>query len=735
MRNGRRDWLAGVGRLAVRVRWAIVATAVALAGAGAVYSIDVPDHLVDGGYYPPSAESAQVDRILSSDFKAGTPDLVLVARTDGSVDDPAVVAAGQQLTERLQRSAGVVYAQSYWTTGLPSLRGDDGRTAIVAALLSGSENDALNRAKKLVPSVTGDIGPLHVRATGLAEVDREIQQQSEDDLRKAEILATPAVAIILLLVFGSVVSASLVLVVGALSVVGTLAALKLLASFTSVSIFSMNLTTALSFGLAVDYSLFVVTRYREELDRGRSVSEAVSVAMGTAGRTVLFSALTVALAVSALIVFPLYFLSSLGYAAVAVIVLSAVSALLVLPAILGILGPRVNSLNLLRPLGVTGRTYEESRLWRWLARRVMRRPIVVGGVVAAFLLVLAYPFAHAQFGVNDERVLPLGSQAHLAGDEIRTHFAIGEIQPVEVVLQGASAASEAQAIDDYAKRLSALGHVQRVDAATGSYENGQQVSGPLPTSARFAAAAGTWLSVVPDTAPDSAAGERLERDVRSLAAPFPKLVGGLAGTQVDSKAAVSDRVPVAALVILLSMSTLLFLFSGSLLVPIKAMLLSLLSLTATFGAMVFIFQDGHLRWLVGDFTATGQLEMTIPVLVFCLAFGLSMDYEVFLVARIREEYHASGDNTRAVVSGLARTGRLFSAAALAVASVMIVLATSGNVLVKLTGTGIAIAILMDASLVRGVLVPSFMRLAGRANWWAPGPLRWFQARFGIQEAV
>ena len=733
------DWLAGLGLVIVRLRWVIVALAVAAAGAAGAYGVDVTNHLVDGGYYPPSAESAQVDRVLSSDFNAGTPDLVLVAEVDsGTVDDPAAIAAGRDLTERLRTSSGVVYAQSYWTTGLDSLRGERGRSALVAVLLSGSENDALERAKTLVPSVTGTQGPLHVRATGLAEVDREIQKQSEEDLRKAEILATPVVMVILLLVFGSAISASLVLVVGAASVVGTLAVLKLLASYTNVSIFSLNLTTALSFGLAVDYSLFIVTRFREELDRGRPTRDAVAVAMGTAGRTVLFSALTVALAVSALIVFPLYFLSSLGYAAVAVVLLSAAAALLILPAILAILGPNVNRFNLLRPLGVTGRTYLPSRLWHWLAENVMHHPIVIGGLVTVLLLVLAYPFAHAQFGVNDERVLPLDSEAHLAGDVLRSQYAIGEIQPVEVVLQGVSVTADAARIDDYARRVSALDHVLRVDAVTGSYTHGQQLNGPVPQSARFAgssASAGTWLAVVPDTAPDSAAGERLERDVRALQAPSHRLVGGLAGTQVDSKTAVSDRVPMAALVILISMSVLLFLFSGSLLVPIKAMLLTLLSLTATFGAMVFIFQDGHLRQVVGDFTATGQIEMTIPVLVFCLAFGLSMDYEVFLVARIREEWHNSGDNTHAVVSGLSRTGRLFTAAALAVASVMIVLATSGNVLVKLTGTGIAIAVLMDASLVRGVLVPAFMRLAGRANWWAPGPLRRFQARFGFQEAT
>jgi RND superfamily putative drug exporter len=689
-----------LGRLVVRVRVPIVVVAALATGAAGLYGAGVAGKLVDGGYYPPSAESAQVDAILARDFGAGTPNLVLVAQSDRSVDAPDVVAAGRRLTARLQREPGVVYALSYWTDGSGSLRSDDGRTALVAVLLAGSENDALNRARTLVPSATGAQGPLRVRATGRAEVDLEVQRQSEDDLRRAELLAAPAVAIILLLVFGSVVAAVLPLVVGALSVAGTLALLRLLASFTPVSLFSLNLTTALSFGLAVDYSLLIVSRYREELDRGRSAPDAVAVAMRTAGRTVLFSAVTVALAVSGLLVFPLYFLRSLGVAAVAVVLLSALSALVVLPAVLAMLGPRVNRLNPLRPLGVTGRTYGESRLWRWLALSATRRPVVLGGLVAAVLLVLALPFAHARFGVNDERALPAESQAHLAGDVLRAHFTAGAISPVEVVVP---AGADAVAIDDYVSRLSGLRHVAAVE--------------------RFDAPAGTRLAVAPDADPSSPAGEQLVHDARSLGAPFRRLVGGLAATQVDSRAAISDRLPMAAVLIVVSMAALLLLFSGSPLVAVKAIALSLLSLTATFGAMVFVFQDGHLRWLVGDFTATGQLEMTVPVLVSCLAFGLSMDYEVFLVARIREEYEASRDNTRAVVTGLARTGRLFSAAALAVASVMISLATSGNVLVKLTGTGLAVAVLMDAGLVRGVLVPAFMQLAGGANWWAPAPWR------------
>jgi putative drug exporter of the RND superfamily len=681
-----------LGRLVVGVRVPIVATALLLTAAGALYGGGAAAELVDGGYTPPDAESARASAILARDFGAGTPDLVLVAQSDRSVDAPDAVAAGLRLTARLRREPGVISVRSYWTGGPSWLRSDDGRAALVAVVLAGSENDALNRARALVPSVTGVQGPLRVRATGQAEVDREVQQQSEEDLRRAELLAAPAVAIILLLAFGSVVAAALPLVVGAVSVAGTLALLRLLAAATPVSLFAMNVATALSFGLAVDYGLLIVSRFREELDRGQPVPEALGATLRTAGRTVLFSALTVALAAGGLLVFPLYFLRSLGWAAVAVVLFSALAALLVLPAVLALLGGRVGRLNPLRPLGVSGRTYAESKWWRWLALRATRRPVVLGGLVTAVLVLLAAPLAHARFALDDERVLPADAQAHLAGDAIRAHFPAAALAPVEVVVPGGASG-------DYARQLARLPGVARVE--------------------RVDAPAGTWFALVPAADPGSPAAERLVHDVRSQSTPPRPLVGGLAAAQVDVRAAIADRLPQAAALILGGMALLLLLLSGSPLVAIKAIALSLLSLAATCGALVFVFQDGHLRGLAGDFTVTGQLDIAVPILVACLAFGLSVDYEVFLVARIREEYAASGDNTRAVVTGLARTGRLFSAAALAVATVMIALATSANALLEFTGAGLALAVLMDAALVRGVLVPAFMRLAGGANWWAP----------------
>jgi RND superfamily putative drug exporter len=683
----------------------------------------VAARLVDGGYYPSSAESARVEAVLAADFHAGTPNLVLVAQADSSVDDPAVQAAGRRLTADLAAASGVVYAVSYWTAGLPALRGSDGRSAIVAVLLAGDENTALQRARALLPAVTHRDGGLRVFATGLAEVDAEIQQQSEADLRRAELVAAPVTALILLAVFGSAVAAGLPLVIGTVTVLATLAVLRVLASVTSVSLFAMNLTTALALGLAVDYSLLIVARYREELDAGYDTGVAIARTMATAGRTVLFSATTVALAVSALLVFPLYFLRSLGYAAVAVVILSAAGALFLLPATLGILGNRVARFNLLAPFGVSGRLHAPSRFWRAVAERVVRRPLLTGIAAAAILAVLALPFAHAHFGINDERVLPESAMAHRTGDLIRAQFAAGELTPVEVVLPGASASADSATIDDFARRLSLLPHVQRVDAVTGSYGQGEQLGSAGQDRARFAGPAGCWLAVITDAAPASPAGERVVRLVRSTPVSLPRIVGGRAAVQIDAADAITGRLPLAATVILVSMFILLLLFSGGILIPLKAILLSLLSLTASFGAIVYVFQDGHLQDIVGNVTPTGQLEMTVPVLVFCLAFGLSMDYEVFLLSRIAESYRATADNTRSVVAGMAGTGRLFTAAAVVVASVMAALATSELALIKLVGVGLALAVLMDATVVRGLLVPAFMRLAGNANWWAPAPLR------------
>jgi RND superfamily putative drug exporter len=533
----------------------------------------------------------------------------------------------------------------------------------------------------------------------------------------------------LILVFGSAVAASLPLTLGILAIIGSFFVLRVIAGITQVSIFSLNLATAMGLGLAIDYSLFVTSRYREELRHGLSTKTAIVRAVETAGRTVVFSALTVASSLAALLVFPLSFLRSFAYAGVAVTVLAATGAVIVLPALLAVLGPRIDTLVLWRRRPRT----EGYGFWHRVATFVMRRPVVVGGAAIALLLVLGSPFLHIHFGLPDDRVLPKSASSRQVQEQIRTNFVSQEAGALELVAANAGNPNAlAPRIDTYAASLSRLSGVARVDAATGSFIAGTKVIGPNPASARFVASTGTWLSVVPSVEPNSAAGEHLVHEVRDTQSPFPVKVGGPSAQLVDSKASLFGKVPLAGGIIALVTFVVLFLMFGGVLVPVKALVLNLLSLTATFGAMVWIFQDGHLSGFL-DFTPTGTIDTTTPLIMFCVAFGLSMDFEVFLLSRIKEEHDLTGDNIHSVAMGLERTGGIVTALAGIIAVVFLAFATSKITFIKLFGIGLAMAVVMDATVIRATLVPAFMRLAGDANWWAPPFLRRVYDRYGIHD--
>jgi RND superfamily putative drug exporter len=381
------------------------------------------------------------------------------------------------------------------------------------------------------------------------------------------------------------------------------------------------------------------------------------------------------------------------------------------------------------PAATTGTTF-----WHDQAVRVMRRPWPYAVGVTGLLVLLGVPFLHIEFGLPDDRVLPAEASSRQVQDQLRENFSSQEAGAASVVAAGVDPVARAAEIDGYAKALSGLDGVSRVDAVTGYYIDGAQVLPANELSARFGNAEGTFLNVVPAVEPVSAEGERLVADIRDLDPPFEVLVGGSSAQLVDAKASIFGKVPLAAGIIALVTFTVLFLMFGSILVPIKAVVLNLLSLSATFGAMVWIFQDGHLSGVLG-FTATGAIDTTTPILMFCIAFGLSMDYEVFLLSRIKEEHDRSGDNERAVALGLERTGRIVTAAAALLAIVFLAMATSGVSFIKLFGVGLTMAVLMDATLIRATLVPAFMRLAGEANWWAPAPMRRIYERWGFSESV
>jgi RND superfamily putative drug exporter len=727
--------LTRLGQLVVRRRKVVLALTALLVVAAAAFGGDVADHLTTGGFRDPHAQSTKAAAVVRQEFGQSEPNIILlVTAREGTVDDPAVRNAGAALTAELAASPHVSSAVSYWSLGAPPLRSTDARQAIVLGRIDGTDDQVRDRITELSPRFTRTTTVVKVGVGGQAEVFRQVGTQIESDLATAEMIVLPITLLLLVFIFGSVVAASLPLAVGVIAVIGTFLVLRVLAATTDVSIFALNLTTALGLGLAIDYSLFVVSRYREEMAGGLEPHAAVVRAVETAGKTVAFSALTVAVSLAALLVFPLAFLRSFAYAGIAVAIIAALGAVIALPALLAVLGRNVDRWVLFRH----GAKPTDEGIWHRVATFVMRRPVPVATIVVLVLIVLGLPFFRIVFGLPDDRVLPASATSAQVHADIRERFGSGEASALQVVSTRLAPDDLPGQIASYATRLSALPGVARVDAVTGSYAAGRQLVGPNDASTRFLARDGdrraTWWSVVPAVEANSPAGEHLVHEVRALEAPWPVQVAGPSAELVDGKASLFARMPLALGLIALSTFVLLFMMFGGLLVPVKALVINVLSLSATFGAMVWIFQDGHLSGFLG-FTPTGTLDTTTPILMFCVAFGLSMDYEVFLLSRIKEEYDLTGDNEHSVAVGLERTGRIVTAAALLIAIVFLAFSTSQITFIKLFGIGLALAVLMDAFVIRATLVPAFMRLAGTGNWWAPAPLRRFHDRFGIRETA
>lgn len=716
-----------------RRRWVLVGTLILVLAAG-VFGGNVASYLSSGGFDDPGAESVAAEEALDDVFGSGNPNLVLlVTSKSGSVDDAEVAGFGAQLTDQLSREKGVEQAVSYWTLGSPPpLRSENGDQALILARVSGTQDEILEHTETLTPDYRIDNAVASVDVGGQSAVFVEVGETIEGDLARAEAISFPITLLLLILVFGSLIAAGLPLGVGIVSVLGTFLILRGLASVTEVSIYALNLTTAMGLGLAIDYSLFIVSRYREEMQRGLQPHAAVIRSVETAGRTVAFSAVTVAVSLAALFVFPLPFLRSFAYAGVAVVTMAALGSIVVLPAVLAALGKNVDKWALFKRRSAAA---EGEGFWHRLASLVMRRPIPTALAVLLLVGILGAPFFGVKFGLPDDRVLPPDAQARVVQDEVRENFASRESDALAVVALGTGPAPErVEDIAAYSSDLSEVGNVARVDSLAGSFAGGRRIAPPNQAALRFANEDATWLSVVPAVEPVSAAAEELVADLRDVASPFSDVnIGGPSAQLVDSKESIFSRMPLAAALIGTITFIVLFLMFGSLLVPLKAVVLNMLSLSATFGAMVWIFQEGHLAGAL-NFTPTGSLDTTTPILMFCVAFGLSMDYEVFLLSRIKEEHDRTGDNEASVAMGLEKTGRIVTAAAALLAVVFIAFATSGITFIKMFGIGLALAVIMDATLIRGVLVPAFMRLAGEANWWAPAPLRRLHDRFGISDA-
>jgi RND superfamily putative drug exporter len=707
--------LTRLGRLAVRRSRAVLLGAlIVFLGLGA-YGAGAQSDLDLARWSAPGTESVRAGDVLREEFGTGNPSLaLLVTARDGDVDSSATARAARALATEVEDLPMVTDVTSYWDAGSAALRSADGTRALVLASLEGSATETRRELATLSPRLTRVTPELTVRVGGQEEISRQVGEQARADFLRAEALAIPAVVLLLILVYRRTVAALLTVAVGLLSVFGTLAGLRLLAQFTEVSTFAANLALVLGLGLGVDYSLFVINRYREERAAGHAQQAAVVRATATAGRTVVFSGVTVAVSLCALLVFPFFFLSSFAYAGVLVVLTAVAGAVLFLPAALARWGHRVE-----RP------DAPASGFWHRTALLAMRRPLVTGAGVLTVLLLAASPLLGLRFGLPDERTLPDGTSSRTTAEIVHEEFPAEATDTVQVVLD--------QPADTraYAAELSRIPGIFQVDAPQGAYRDGLR-TGPPGQAGLTAPDGRVRLALIPTQGAMYGDVPALVERVRDTPAPARALVGGYPGETTDFRSTLLDRLPLAIGLVLAATYLILFLMTGSVLLPLKATVLNLLSLGVMFGCLVWVFQDGHLSGVLG-FTPTGSIEPSVPVLMFCVAYGLSMDYEVFLLARIKEAHDRTGDTERAVGEGIRRSAPLITAAAGILALSFLSYVTGGVVFLKELGLGTALTILVDATLIRVVLLPVTMRLAGRANWWAPKPLRRLHRRIGIEE--
>ncbi|MGW8453715.1 MMPL family transporter [Streptomyces niveus] len=719
------DRIAELAIRRARLVLVVAAVAVALMGAVGAGAFSV---LKGGGYDDPASQSSRAGKVIEEKFGGETNLILLVRTAEGRVDSPAADRSGQALVADLKAENDLDNVLSYWDTDSPDLRSEDGREAIVLAHVKGEKTEQEERAKALIDTYGGQYeGGLTIEAGGGTAVGADLSAQVPKDLLLAEAIAVPLTLILLLVVFGSVVAALLPLVIGTIAIAGTFAELALLGGVTDVSNSATNLTTALGLGLGIDYALLMISRFREQLATGAAVDDAVRHTVRTAGRTVAFSAATVAVALAALLVFPQYFLRSFGYAGVGVVAIAAISTLFVMPALFVVLGHKVNNGRL--PWAKKARAVSRTPLWGRIARTVMRRPALTALPVLAVLLLAASPLLGITLGTPDERVLPEDAKSRQVSEVLREKFNGNDDAAVHVVLDNAV---DKASLASYATRLSELAGVVRVEAGPGTYADGRPAA-PGPGNATLSRPDAQRLNVVSDLEPKSDDAQNLVREVRGVATPAgtSPLVGGTDAVLIDSKDSISGQIPLALALVAVTTFILLFLFTGSVVQPLRALVLNVISLGATLGVMTWIFQDGNLTSLLG--VTPQPMEASMTVLMFVIAFGLSMDYEVFVTSRIKELHDEGEDNESAVTNGLGHTGRIVTAAACLLAVSFFAFGTAEISFMQMFGLGSGLAILIDAVAVRGVLVPAAMRLLGRSAWYAPPSLRKFHGRYGLSE--
>jgi putative drug exporter of the RND superfamily len=743
--------LQAIARLAIAAPRRIIAIAVLVFIGAAVFGIPVAKSLSPGGFQDPNSESAHAIQVLTDKFGQSGQQMLIMVTSPAGANSEQARRVGTDLVRDVQGSPLVYNVTSAWTAppqAAADLLSKDGKSGLIVINLKGGENFAQNNAQTLADQFVHDRDGVTVRAGGPAMQYAQINKQNQDDLVVMEMIALPLSFVVLIWVFGGLLAAALPMALGALAVVGSMTVLRLITFTTEVSIFALNLSTALGLALAIDYTLLIVSRYRDELAEGSDPHEALIRTMATSGRTVLFSAVTVALSMLATVAFPMYFLKSFAYAGVATVAFVATASIVVTPAAIVLLGSRLDTLDVRRLIRHALRRPDplhrpvEEWFWYRSSKFVMRRWAPIGLGVMAVLLLLGLPFFSVKWGFPDDRVLPRSASSHQVGDELRNGFAHDSATAVPVVVPDVRGVSPA-ALDTYAAGLSRVPDVSGVSAPGGTFIGGNRVG---PSAAATGLADSSAFLTVSSNAPlFTQANDTQLRRLHEVPGPAGRSVemGGVAQVNRDSVDAVTDRLPLVLGLMAAVTFVLLFLLTGSVVLPLKALMCNVLSLSAAFGALVWIFQDGHLGAL--GTTPSGTLVANMPVLLFCIAFGLSMDYEVFLISRIREywleyrpakptakEAHAANDE--AVAHGVARTGRVITAAALVMSMSFAALIAAHVSFMRMFGLGLVLAVFADATLVRMVLVPAFMHVMGRWNWWAPKPLVWLHERFGISEA-
>ena len=658
--------------------------------------------LDSGGYSDPKSDSYKVYEYLTEELKISEPAVVIIVDS-GSTDvtDPSVAQKGVALEKKIAQEEGVTKTLSFWTSGgEATLKSADGKAAYILVYGDGEAftPESQELGKVMQQKYDGSYEGLTLYAGGVGVVGHAITKKISDDLKIAELISIPLTFILLVLVFGALAASAMPLIVGVAAILGAFFILYLFTLFTTVSIYALNLTTGMGLGLGIDYALLMVNRFREELHRGKNIEDSIVTTMATAGKTVFYSGMTVLVTLLSLTFFPLPFLQSFGYAGVSVVALAVIGALFGLPPIMAILGDRIDK-GVVRKSAITPK--EDGR-WAQTARLVMKRPVSAVLVSLVILGVMAAPITGIKFSQGDSRMLPEDNKAAFATALQSERFPGQTGTPIEIII-----------IDGADKLVEINTYTQKLGQTAG-------IVGVVPP-----AVIGNDVRVVAYQAmlPRTPESQELIQNVRSIESPEGTLVGGVAADYTDSQNGISRTLPWALGWIVLSVLVLIFVFTGSIILPIKAVILNFLSLGAAMGVLTWVFVDGNLQWLVGSFTVTGTLDTSIVILIAVVVFGLSMDYELFLLSRIREEHLAGKSNVESVAVGLQRSARIITAAAVLLAVVFGAFVTSGVTSIKTMGFGVALAVMLDATIVRGLLVPALMRLFGENNWWAP---KWMQ---------